>query len=775
MAENIQQLLINQAIEKLNARLTEGDSELLAQQATMQSSGLLNLDLRPSRFDVVGKLITPYFSRNFGTMVGHPYFAGTSIVAVIYRNGTDTSASRICWISWVALYADIFLNKMGNRTLYSSTLAMAPSQALTTYNTTYVNQTTAIPVYQLTSTTVPSKYLNMVFAPSGWDNTLAFNTYSGQIQFSKWQWMPAQNDTWIQVTLSISAETISDELLAELSDSTEDRLVLFFRQPHGYMIGASHGKFYSHSDVDRRYINPLTNPPNLTAYHLWTCLQSNDALIQEACQQLYNTYQSWTAIPVMREETKLGGQRYWVATGYSSSGLQATVLMLKNRASVMGTIDAGNAQVDQSVSDKKGVTFIILGVISAVAVLLPLAVGLWLASRLYKLAAGMDRIAKLQFSDSSAQPTVFHELQRFQASFTQMERGLQAFGKFVPQVVVKVLIAGKMKANDEMHPEMLTLMFADIEGFSTICENVSPTVLVTVCTEYFEAMCSNIEQHNGTIDKFIGDCIMAMWNAPERMPGHEKDAVSAALAMQAKVMEMHSTWLQRGLPILKFRLGINTGVCLVGNFGCSYRVSYTCLGDGVNLAARLEPLNKKFGTYLCVSHTTYDACRNDFCFRKLGKVTVPGKTEVLPVYEVLCELDSSENTKLHSIDVPGSIEDEDVVEMLSANGSMDGSIEDISHQSPVKSKTRALPSKAPPGQVPYHWTYVDRTEMLQQARAYEQAYEAMVSGNHSQARQQLMTPLLDIPDKSWTVLASQLAFAEAGADVWNGVFYFREK
>eukprot|EP00668_Euglena_longa_P041435 GGOE01054546.1.p1 GENE.GGOE01054546.1~~GGOE01054546.1.p1 ORF type:complete len:832 (-),score=261.38 GGOE01054546.1:911-3223(-) len=770
MAQRMQQLLMYEAMEKFDARLTEGDSELLAQQASLQSSGLLNYDIRPSRYDIQGQFLTPYFTRNFGAMTGHPYLCVIGTMGAIYRNGTDTLAKRIFWLNWVSLYVDIYKNTLGNRTLYVASMAMTPDEKNATMNITYVNQVTAAKLYLLSSTTGASS--SMLFAPSGWDTSLGFSPYSGQVQLTKWQWLAAQNDTWLQVSVSISAETISDELKDQLGDSPNDRLVLFFRQPHGYMIAASHGKFYSHSDVNRRLINPLTNPPNLTAYHLWTCLQSNDALIQEACQQLYNTYHSWTAIPVLREEMVLSSQRYWVATDYSSASLQCTAVMLKNRASVMGDIDAGNTQVDQSVSDKKGITFIILGVISAFAVLLPLAVGTWLASRLYSLATGMDRIAKLQFSAESLPPTMFQELHRFQTSFVQMERGLQAFGKFVPQAVVKVLVAGHMK-EDEMRPEMLTIMFADIEGFSTICENVSPPVLVTVCTEYFEAVCSNVVQRNGTIDKFIGDCIMALWNAPERLPGHEKDALTAALAMQTSVMHLHQSWHQRGLPLLKFRLGVHTGTCLVGNFGCSYRVSYTCLGDGVNLAARLEPLNKRFGTYLCVSHATYEVCRKQFCFRKLGKVTVPGKTEVLPVYELLCELDDSEAEvftlpKSKVVDVPGSVEGDEGVEMLST----DGSSNSLGYR---RRKASTLPIEKPKsGQVPYHWSYVDRFELLRQAHEYEEAYKAAVTGDHARARQLLAAePLLDIPDKAWSLLANQLE--SDGTEEWDGVFYFRQK
>eukprot|EP00668_Euglena_longa_P042961 GGOE01056889.1.p1 GENE.GGOE01056889.1~~GGOE01056889.1.p1 ORF type:complete len:388 (+),score=136.55 GGOE01056889.1:169-1164(+) len=331
-----------------------------------------------------------------------------------------------------------------------------------------------------------------------------------------------------------------------------------------------------------------------------------------------------------------------------------------------------------------------------------------------------------------------------------------------------------MKATDEMHFETLTMMFADIEGFSTICENVSPQVLVRVCTEYFEAMCSNVTQHGGTIDKFIGDCIMAIWNAPERLPGHEKDAVAASLAMQDSLMRLHSSWHRQGLPLLKFRLGIHTAVCLVGNFGCIYRVSYTCLGDGVNLAARLEALNKKFGTYICVSHATYQACRGDFHFRKLGRVTVPGKAEVLPVYEVLCDADGLESSA-RTMDLPGAVRQDDASDMLSTGSASDAGAREV--QSPTTKSTSSASSAVETpllNQVPYHWAYVNQARLLRQAREYEEVYEAMVVGDYAYARKLLAEPLLDVPDKAWAMVGTQLEHTDPGQP-WDGVFYFREK
>eukprot|EP00667_Euglena_gracilis_P000681 EG_transcript_681 len=786
MATGMQTLLITQAMDKLTVRLTEGANELLSQAALIQASGFLAADLRPARFDVAGRFLVPYRDRNFVTMRGHAYFSNMGLTGAIWRNGSASlTTTRMFWLQWSALYIDAVTGQTGQRTLYLNQLQMQPDEQYSTLTTSYADQMTGALLATLQSATAPSYYFAGTFAASGSDTNLGFNSYSGQVAISLWHWFPAQNDTWIHASISISAQTISQELHDQLSGYPDDRLVIFFRQPHGHMIAASHGKFFSHSDVDLRYVNVLLHPPNISAYRLWTCLESNDLLIPLACQQLYAEYQSWPAIPVLNTEMVLGGQRYWVATDHTTANLQATVLMLKDRATVMGEVDAGNARVDRQVDDKKGVTFVILGVVTAIAVLLPLAVGLWLTARLMRLAAGMDRIAKLQFSADRAPPTMFNELHRFQASFMKMERGLQAFGKFVPQAVVKVLIAGDMKSNDQMSNETVTIMFADIEGFSTVCETVPPEVLVEVCTEYFETTCNSIVQSRGTVDKFIGDCIMALWNAPERLPGHERAAVGAALAMQDNVLQLHGDWRQRGLPVLKFRAGLHTGVCLVGNFGCSYRVSYTCLGDGVNLAARLEALNRKFGTYLCVSHATYEACCDDFCFRRLAKVTVPGKAEVLPVYEVLCQPPDSDPPSLSTScqpELPGTVGLIGLDKPLppAAARAVPDALAPafIRVQSlPPRPPSAPIPARQPnpDGTVPYHWQYVNRAALLEQSARYEAAYAALAAGDVGAAHNLLSDyDRLSIPDPAWRTLMDQLNLHNS-AQLWDGVFYFRQK
>eukprot|EP00668_Euglena_longa_P037263 GGOE01047971.1.p1 GENE.GGOE01047971.1~~GGOE01047971.1.p1 ORF type:complete len:832 (-),score=297.86 GGOE01047971.1:526-3021(-) len=782
LAETVQEMLLYESMQVLSMRLTEGENVLSAMLSFFDSSGLRKQDLRPEYLNIKSTL-SAYQDRNFIIMKGHDYFDNIAMNAGYFPGNVDTGI-RLFWNVWQAMNIDINTSQF-QRTLYYSTLECFPGETLSQLNKSYANQLTGKPAdtpmqSQIVASTAYTISKSVI---SGWDKDLGFNQFSGQVNIGLWAWVAAQNNTWLQASISLNAQTMSQELASQLGgNTTQDRLFIFFRQPHGHLLAASHGKFYSQSDVDRRYVNPLTNPINMSAYYRYTCIDSNDERIHQSCVQLYAMYQNnWTAIPALQTEMLLGGNRYWVAAGLSNTSLDCTVVMLKNREAVMGSIDASQEHVNNEVNDKKVITFVILGVITAIGVIIPLSIGVWLGSRLIKLAAGMDQIAKLDFNVSSTPPTLFSELHRFQTSFVQMERGLRAFGKFVPQAVVRVLIAGKMEANGQMTNETLTIMFADIEGFSTICESIPPEQLALVCTEYFESMCANIVNRKGTIDKFIGDCIMAMWNAPQQLPGHERDAVESSLAMQNAVIQLHQQWRQRGLPLLKFRLGIHTGHCLVGNFGCSYRVSYTCLGDSVNLSARLEALNKKFGTYICISQSTYEGCKEHFYFRRLAKVTVPGKTEVLPVYEVLCRIEAGEvsnSSLLIQPDVPGAAQPREEEMTLSPYSRMRKQNPSSDCMKVMDAFEGDAKAKAKPCRngVPWHWYFVDREQLLSHADVYESAYDAMVTGNVAKARDILKGKQpLDLPDKAWKALVDQLDQLGTSSQPWDGVFYFKEK
>ncbi len=192
------------------------------------------------------------------------------------------------------------------------------------------------------------------------------------------------------------------------------------------------------------------------------------------------------------------------------------------------------------------------------------------------------------------------------------------------------------------HPELLqlggeerelTIYFSDVQGFSSISESLTATELTALLNEYLTQMSNIIQDSGGTIDKYEGDAVIAFWNAPVYMEGHAMTAVHAALACQKKLDDMREDLAQRYGHQLYARAGLNTGKVVVGNMGSTQHFNYTFLGDAGNLAARLEGINKQFGTFLMISEHTLAQCAHDLPRRELGWVQVVGKDEPVRIYE----------------------------------------------------------------------------------------------------------------------------------------------
>jgi adenylate cyclase len=181
----------------------------------------------------------------------------------------------------------------------------------------------------------------------------------------------------------------------------------------------------------------------------------------------------------------------------------------------------------------------------------------------------------------------------------------------------------------------MTVMFSDLRGFTSFSEKLDPETLVQLLNEYLTIMSDVIFKHDGTIDKYMGDAIMAFWGAPEHQPDHASLACRAALDMVEALEQLNAKWADEGRPPLAMGIGINTGVMKVGNMGSNSRFDYTVLGDSVNLASRLEGLNKEYGTTLIVSRSTLDETGGVFHDRFLDLVAVKGKKEPVEVFEIL--------------------------------------------------------------------------------------------------------------------------------------------
>jgi adenylate cyclase len=211
------------------------------------------------------------------------------------------------------------------------------------------------------------------------------------------------------------------------------------------------------------------------------------------------------------------------------------------------------------------------------------------------------------------------------------------FGQFVAPEIVEQLTNDPETAKLGAQKREMTVFFLDIAHFTTISEKMDAEALIGFLNKYLSALSTVILDRRGTIDKYIGDCVMAFWNAPLENKNHAADAIRSALECQKAIAKLNEN-LDKNLPMTPaVRIGINTGFMAVGFTGTEKKLAYTVLGDEVNLASRLEGANKFFGSKIIVSGATFDAANGGFEARYLGKARVVGKELPVPVYEPLAE------------------------------------------------------------------------------------------------------------------------------------------
>lgn len=208
------------------------------------------------------------------------------------------------------------------------------------------------------------------------------------------------------------------------------------------------------------------------------------------------------------------------------------------------------------------------------------------------------------------------------------------FGRYVSRDVYEQLTAHPELAELGGKRREMTVLFSDIRGFTTVTEKGNPEELVAQLNEYFSRMVEIVFRHKGTVDKFVGDMVMALFGAPLDDPDHAEHAVQAAVDMVRELGELNKSWAARGMTQLDIGVGINSGDMIAGNIGSSSIMSYTVIGDNVNLGSRLESLNKDYKTRIIMSDATRTRLRTAYDTRSLGDVKVKGKTRAVAIYEI---------------------------------------------------------------------------------------------------------------------------------------------
>ena len=227
----------------------------------------------------------------------------------------------------------------------------------------------------------------------------------------------------------------------------------------------------------------------------------------------------------------------------------------------------------------------------------------------------------------------------------KMLRG--AFAHYVPETVIQDIMNNPEKLKLGGEERIVTVMFSDVAGFTTISESLKPRELVKLLNEYLTSMTDIVLKHRGVIDKYEGDAIMAEFGVPVGYKEHAITACSAALEMQNELKLMRKEWAKLNMPELQARIGINTGEVIVGNMGSRDVFDYTVMGDHVNLGSRLEGANKLYGTRIMISEYTYALVKDDFLTRPLDFIRVKGKKKPIEVFELVSSLDTKFSDDFH--------------------------------------------------------------------------------------------------------------------------------
>jgi len=208
------------------------------------------------------------------------------------------------------------------------------------------------------------------------------------------------------------------------------------------------------------------------------------------------------------------------------------------------------------------------------------------------------------------------------------------FGQYVPPELVNEMALNPESINLAGENREMTVLFTDIRGFTNIAEGLDPTQLSQMMNEFLTPLTQIIHSNRGTIDKYMGDAIMAFWGAPLKDESHAQNALNAAIEMKASLVGINERFAKKGWPAIKIGIGINTGNMVVGNMGSSFRMAYTVMGDAVNLGSRLESLTKQYGVDIVVSEFVKSQTPH-YVYRELDLVRVKGKDIPVAIYEPL--------------------------------------------------------------------------------------------------------------------------------------------
>jgi len=306
-----------------------------------------------------------------------------------------------------------------------------------------------------------------------------------------------------------------------------------------------------------------------------------------------------------------------------ASSMNWRVLIIIPKEVILGKITA-------TMYETIGISFVIL--------LLFIGVVIYASKKLshpiIEIANQIKSIEKLKLDIDIQDNSQVSEIRKAQSSLKSLQVALSSFIKYLPVELIKKLMIAGQEAKVDGEERELAIMFTDIENFTTLSEAMPPKEVALQLSEYFEVINRAICTTGGTTDKYIGDAVLAFWGAPQSVQEPCHKAMESALMVQRFTYELNERWRKRGKPIFKTRIGIHYGKSLVGNIGSNERLNYTIIGDSVNIASRLEGINKEYGTYLIFSQSVYDEIKQYYPIKYLDTLWLKGKTQSTKLYTI---------------------------------------------------------------------------------------------------------------------------------------------
>jgi adenylate cyclase len=284
---------------------------------------------------------------------------------------------------------------------------------------------------------------------------------------------------------------------------------------------------------------------------------------------------------------------------------------------------------------------LVAGVLVVIGVLVALMISRRISRALVALAADANQIGNLDFQNWKVTHSLISEINLLARALSSARDAIRTFAVYVPRELVRKIVASGQDAAGAAVRREVTVLFTDIRDFTTISEQCSPEQVVDMLSVYFQAMNAVVQRHSGVIVQYLGDSIYAMWNAPAENPDHVADGCRCTLALKAAIDRLNAENVRAGRPELVTRYGLHTGIAVVGSVGADERRQYTAMGDTVNVASRLEGMNKQFGTTVLASAAIRERAEAanlaGVAFRPLGAASAKGRHEQIEVFEMLEE------------------------------------------------------------------------------------------------------------------------------------------